>query len=461
MKNKKTIFLSLLFLCVFALIFPLHTNAATAKKIVLTGAKNLKGSGYTWDASKQILTLNNAKLKARFDLPETGDVTIKLKGENIVDPIENYSAFYSPKRGVGKLTITGDGTGSLYIPTGGIYYSNNGSDVVISNCIVKIDGQANSDWCFSIPGAGNLTVNKNARLILADGLNAGSDLTIDNAYVEVHSDFYLDIDGSLKIINSGELHYYDSSNSSGDFATELTFDLHADETSVLEILSPSKTSSLYISDPAEFTLLSKEINLSAASHVLRIDDDYFNPDLENLPVSLPEDEKFIWTPVILSDEDEDVTKRVMTFCEKGNVNASFTLDFENGNSNGIISGATNEISYKSDKAIADEKRIKEGVQNTTIKLSSSLTNKGNIKLNWKKSNGYRVDYYEVYRSTKRYSGYTNTPFYKTQFGLKRYYTNTKDLKAGTRYYYKVRGVRVIDGKKYYTEWSNKAWRKAK
>ena len=109
---------------------------------------------------------------------------------------------------------------------------------------------------------------------------------------------------------------------------------------------------------------------------------------------------------------------------------------------------------------AANEKIRNGVENTKITLKSSYTSKGKIKLSWKKSAGYKVDYYEVFRSTKKSSGYGKKAFYKTPDGKKTTYINSK-VKSGTRYYYKVRGVRIVDGEKIYTPYSNKAYRKAK
>ncbi len=103
-------------------------------------------------------------------------------------------------------------------------------------------------------------------------------------------------------------------------------------------------------------------------------------------------------------------------------------------------------------------RIKAGVENTTIKLWSTFSKKNNIQLDWTKSAGYKVDCYQVYKSTKRYSGYGTKAYYQTTTRTKNFYINTKELKKGTRYFYKVRGVRTISGEKVYTQWSNKAWR---
>lgn len=102
--------------------------------------------------------------------------------------------------------------------------------------------------------------------------------------------------------------------------------------------------------------------------------------------------------------------------------------------------------------------IIKGVKATTIKAKSTV-GKGYIKVSWTKSKGYKVDAYEVFRSKKKYSRYVN--FYETSNGKRTSYKNTKNLRKGTRYYYKVRGVREIDGKLYYTKWSNRVYRIAK
>ena len=103
-------------------------------------------------------------------------------------------------------------------------------------------------------------------------------------------------------------------------------------------------------------------------------------------------------------------------------------------------------------------KIIKGVKNTTITLKSKLTKKNKILLTWKKAKGYKVDRFEIYRSVKKNSGYGKKSFFVTKNGDVLSYLNTKNLKAGKTYYYKLRGVRIIDGQKYYTQWSNKAWR---
>ena len=104
------------------------------------------------------------------------------------------------------------------------------------------------------------------------------------------------------------------------------------------------------------------------------------------------------------------------------------------------------------------KNIKEGVENTSITLESKLTKNKKILLSWTKSRGYKVDRFEIYRSVKKNSGYGKKAFFATGNGEVSIYLNTKNLRTGKTYYYKLRGVRIIDGQKYYTQWSNKAWR---
>jgi len=113
--------------------------------------------------------------------------------------------------------------------------------------------------------------------------------------------------------------------------------------------------------------------------------------------------------------------------------------------------------------------LKAAVEALTIDMSSSLTEKGKIRLDWAliqaADNGAEepvtVDYYEVFRSEERFKGYGTSAYFTSSGADKNYYVNTKGLESGRTYYYKVRGVRLIDGEKVYTQWSNKSWRTAK
>ena len=87
-----------------------------------------------------------------------------------------------------------------------------------------------------------------------------------------------------------------------------------------------------------------------------------------------------------------------------------------------------------------------------------------VRITWYNQNGEMMEFdgVEIFRSTKKNSGYGNKPFYATKESKsKGYYINTKDVKVGTTYYYKLRGYVVIDGQKYYTDYSLKAIRTVK
>ena len=108
---------------------------------------------------------------------------------------------------------------------------------------------------------------------------------------------------------------------------------------------------------------------------------------------------------------------------------------------------------------ADNKHIIRGVKNTEIELETTVNKDGNIVIKWKKSKGYRVDGFEILRAVKKNGKYSK--IYTTKSGKASRIVNAKNLKDGKRYYYKVRGVRTIDGKKYYTEWSDIESKKVK
>jgi hypothetical protein len=97
------------------------------------------------------------------------------------------------------------------------------------------------------------------------------------------------------------------------------------------------------------------------------------------------------------------------------------------------------------------------VEGLKITASSKAT-KGAITVKWTvKGDTSEVEAYEIWKSTKKNSGYK-----KAFTATKMSYKNTKGLKKGTRYFYKVRAVAYTEeGVKVTSDWSNKAYRVAK
>lgn len=98
----------------------------------------------------------------------------------------------------------------------------------------------------------------------------------------------------------------------------------------------------------------------------------------------------------------------------------------------------------SDEVIAQVKEIR-------LVARSKKVKKG-IRITWNQLD--YLDGYEVWKSATRNKGYN-----KMWDTKNRKYLNTKGLKKGKRYFYKVRGYKVLaDGTRVYTRWSLKAFR---
>ena len=103
-----------------------------------------------------------------------------------------------------------------------------------------------------------------------------------------------------------------------------------------------------------------------------------------------------------------------------------------------------EAAYK-----AKYEKLKAGVEQTKVVSIKSYPETNKIKLTWKKSNsGYNVEYYQIWRSTKKSSGYSK--IFTSTDAEKKYFINSKNIKPGQTYWYKVRGVRSLEGKLVYT-----------
>lgn len=99
----------------------------------------------------------------------------------------------------------------------------------------------------------------------------------------------------------------------------------------------------------------------------------------------------------------------------------------------------------------------DGVKFVAKSKLTKLKGKKAIRVYWNVPGETKLDGYQVYRSMKK-NKFAGKAYFTTE---KTSYTNTKELKKGKTYYYKVRGFKEINGEIIYTGWSTKAYRTVK
>ena len=137
---------------------------------------------------------------------------------------------------------------------------------------------------------------------------------------------------------------------------------------------------------------------------------------------------------------------------KLNTDGSYTFTTEHFSSYAIMEAAAIEESIAAQKAAVKELKLK-----LTSKLVKSKKGKKQISLRWKNTSTMQLDGVQIYRSTKRNSGYRKKVMLTSKSSK---YTDTA-VKQGKKYYYKARGYVTIDGERVYTAASTKAYRTVK
>lgn len=171
---------------------------------------------------------------------------------------------------------------------------------------------------------------------------------------------------------------------------------------------------------------------------------------EGVKVTLSTDGK---TATITVDTDYELEDVVLNGTSKGKVTE--VKDLKTGDKL-VVTAKKKEAQLTKEELITAVKGQKLTAASKLIKTKSG---KKAITITWtvKNGKGIKLDGVQIFRSVKKSSGYGKKPIF-TSKGTK--YTNTS-VKKGKRYYYKVRGFITIDGKKYYTEYSNKTYRTVK
>ena len=197
--------------------------------------------------------------------------------------------------------------------------------------------------------------------------------------------------------------------------------------------------------------ITQTFNIIKASQTLKIKDTRTETLIEDGPYDLGATTKFV-TSVTYSSSDE----MVATVDENGTVTPLKVGTTEltvKAKSTPNVKSYTKRITLtvKKKELTESQKKLRDAVKAMDFTLKAKKTSKG-IELSWVKNGKKKLDKIQVYKSTVLEAGYKR--IYSKTGTATSYLNKAKYLKKGTTYYYKIRGYRIINDKKYYTKWSN-------
>ncbi|MBQ0040760.1 MAG: hypothetical protein KBS56_01885 [Clostridiales bacterium] len=154
---------------------------------------------------------------------------------------------------------------------------------------------------------------------------------------------------------------------------------------------------------------------------------------------------------LLTTDDSDAVKKLVTDAKTAIDNAKYDTTKTLADNKIVLDGIVSELKQNVMEQRADEEltRMAKATKGKVSKVKA--VKRGKNKLTYKVADkGLYVAKYQIYRSTKKSSG-----FKKLATTSKKTYTDSKKLKKGKKYYYKVRGmVKLSTGKYTYTKFSS-------
>ena len=428
-----------------------HCSVSANGKDILAG-KGVNLCSYGIEASKLIIS-DNARLWA------TSGYGKKSYGISVTSPISSSG---------GTITATG---GSADDASYGIYtsYYYATDTFNISGSRVTATGGTSTGSSIGIYSYYTLTMNITGGAILSAtgntygiGINQSSnkqfDINIDNANVTAigtSSAIFLGSNGTFKATNCTSISAGESATSYGAITSSAALQtaLRADASTYKYIETKSATSSESIPGPGE------EPTPSA---------DPITPDPVTPTPSRPSRPS---TPTISIGGGDSTNAGGTTTYNRANATLTITPTegyiikdvLLNGVSQGPVTSLGSvygnsrvevifeKIPEKTPEQIKAERnaKIKDGVQNTKVQITASKALRKGNQITWSKSFGYKMSYFQVWR--KAAGGK-----YKLIAKIKptsRSYTNTKSLVDDVKYTYKIRGVRILDGKRTFTAYT--------